>query len=449
MVFGLSKSGIAAAGALLDENAKVFLYDESENAFLSVKVDELIKRGAKPVLNRTLSEMLPLYDVLVLSPGIPVNHELAVLTKKAGKRVIGEIELGYLLTKSPIVAVTGTNGKTTTVSIIDKILETAEIKHELCGNVGIPFTSKIKKLSSYDVLCVAEISSFQLETINLFCPHISCILNITPDHLERHYTMQNYVYLKSRITFNQRESEFAVLNADDKNILSFSDKIRAKKIWFSSEKRVDGAYLKNGKIYYFDDMITEETRIALIGKHNLENVLAAICCAKILGADNSAIEEVLCSYKGERHRIEFVGHISGRDFYDDSKATNTYSAISAIRTIKKPTILILGGKEKGEEYGELFGEIKKSSVKSVVLTGDSMEHMQKSAIGCGFYDVYPEKDFYKAIALAEYLSDDGDVILLSPACSSFDCFKNYSERGEAFIKAVKDYNGGGKNEENR
>ena len=161
MVFGLSKSGIAAAGALLDENAKVLIYDESENAFSSAKVDELIKRGAKPVLNRTFSEMLPLYDVLVLSPGIPVNHELAVLSKKAGKRVIGEIELGYLLTKSPIVAVTGTNGKTTTVSIIDKILETAEIKHELCGNVGIPFTSKIKKLSSYDVLCVAEISSFQ------------------------------------------------------------------------------------------------------------------------------------------------------------------------------------------------------------------------------------------------------------------------------------------------
>lgn len=450
LVFGLSKSGISAANALLDLGAKTYIYDESERPYESARVNELVSRGAKPVFNGDINEIVTLYDVLVISPGIPVNHELAVLTKKSGKRVIGEVELGFLLIKSPVVAVTGTNGKTTTVSLIDKILEAAKIERELVGNVGTPITEKVDKLNSFEKVCVAEISSFQLETINLFCPHVSCVLNITPDHLERHYTMQNYVYLKSRITVNQRESECAVLNAEDINVISFADKIRAKKIWFSTEKRVDGAYLKNGIIYYFDEKIIHADETLLKGKHNIENILAAICCVKLFGVKNEDIANVLRSYKGERHRIEYVESVNGKDFYDDSKATNTSSTLSAIRTVTKPSVLILGGKEKGEDYSELFKNISASAVKKVVLTGESLENMLNSAVKNGFYRVYPEKDFYKAFALAEYLCGRGEAVILSPACSSFDCFKSYAERGDAFIGEVKrlednEKNGLGKN----
>lgn len=438
LIFGMSKSGYSATQCLLNLGAKCFIFDEDEKKEYSKDLTFLIEKGAIKISIQNVYETLEKCDVLVISPGIAINHEVCIYAKKINKRIIGELELGSLLIKSPMIAVTGTNGKTTTVSMISKILEYANVNHSLVGNIGVPLTSKIDELQSFDNYAVTEISSFQLETIHSICPHIACILNITPDHLERHYTMENYIYLKGRLLKNMRESEYAILNADDVTVADFANNLRSKVLWFSKAKKLDAYYLE-GNIYFREELIINEDDLSVKGEHNVYNVLASVCVAKILGIDNETIARALKEFKGAKHRIEYLGEINNKGFYNDSKGTNTGSTISAIKTMDKPTVLILGGKEKGESYEELFTYIKTSNVKKVVLCGESTLNMLKTAIYCGFTNICVEKDFRQAILLAEFLCKDGENVLLSPACSSFDSFTSYAERGEFFCKVVKEF----------
>ena len=434
-ILGVSKSGYSACEYLLNKNAECYIFEELKSAKIEQAINTLTSLGAKIVQTENYEQTLSQIDVLIISPGVPINHPVAVKAKELGKRIIGELEFAFSQFVPTIIGVTGTNGKTTTVNLIDSILNESSIKSRLVGNVGVPVTSKLNESTKEDIF-VTEVSSFQLESVNAFCPHISCILNISPDHLERHYTMDNYVFLKKRIFKNQRESEFCVLNYDDILIRGFFPEIRAKVIWVSLTEQVEGAYRLGGKIYYKNEFILNEDQLKLKGEHNLCDTLFAIACAKLLECPNERIVNALVNFKGIKHRMEFIGCKDNVNYFNDSKATNTASTINALQTLKEPTILILGGSEKGEKYIQLFENIKKSAVKSVILTGASRFNMLDDAGKCGFYEITLTKKFEDAVRIAKVMANAGENVLLSPACASFDEFSGYEERGEKFIELL-------------
>ena len=437
LILGASKSGRWATKYLLSKNATCYVYEELKSPKIDETIKELQELGANVVTRNQLETLLAEIDVVIISPGVPINHEIAVKAKAMGKRIIGELEFGFGQFTPPIIAVTGTNGKTTTVSLIDSILKKAGIKSELVGNVGVPITSKLCDIDR-DTVCVAEVSSFQLESVNALCPHVACVLNIAPDHLERHYSMENYIYLKKRLLKNQRESEYSVLNFDDATVKSFFSETRGKVIWVSTKEKVDGAYRENGKLCFKGEYIVDENELRLKGMHNICDTLFAIATAKVLGVDNQSISTALKSFNGIRHRVEFVCEKHGVKYYNDSKATNTASTMVALDSVLEPTVLILGGSEKGESYKALFEKIKVSSVKHVILTGASRYNMLSVASDLGITDVTVTQDFFFAIKIAKLIAHGGDSVLLSPACASFDQFGSYEERGDAFIRAVEE-----------
>ncbi|MBR2614343.1 MAG: UDP-N-acetylmuramoyl-L-alanine--D-glutamate ligase [Clostridia bacterium] len=435
LVFGISKSGYSVAKLLLKRNATCYLYEEVFIDRVNVAIKELESLGAKLISKENIDKVLEEIDVLILSPGVPINHDLSVKAKGLGKRIIGEFEFGSSLLKNPFIAITGTNGKTTTCYLLKNILEKEE-KVRLLGNVGTPITSCVDEISSDEIL-ITEISSFQLETTYAFMPHIMCVLNVTPDHLERHYTMDNYIFLKRKLLKNAKESEYAVLNYDDEIVSSFEENLLAKKVWFSLNQKVDGAYLLDNKIFYFDEYIIDVDKIPIKGNHNIQNVLASICMAKIMGISSENIVNGLVGFKGVKHRIEEVATINDITFYNDSKATNTASTISAIKSLEGPIVLILGGREKGEKYDKLFKEIKNSFVTNVVLTGESRFNMFSSATAEGYMNLTITENFDNAVRIAYMLAKPNEKVLLSPGCASFDSFENYEARGERFCELVE------------
>ena len=436
LLLGVSKSGFSAASHILDKGGKCYLYEELSDPKITEGINALISRGAVNVTNG-VDSILPIIDAVVISPGIPINHEIAVKAKRLGIRIIGEFSLGYFECTPTFIAVTGTNGKTTTVNLIANIFKAAYDDVRLVGNVGVPITKCLNDITSNTVF-VAEVSSFQLESVDYFCPHIACVLNVSPDHLERHYTMENYVFLKKRILSNLTQTEYAVLNYDDETVRMFADCIKAKTIWISASEKVDGAYLEEGKLFYKDEFIIKESDIPIAGLHNVYNTLFSIACAKISGIENDKIVLGIKSFKGVRHRLELVAESGGVKYYDDSKATNTASTLSAIKNMKSETVLILGGSEKGENYDKLFETIKNSLIKHVVLTGASKFNMLKSASACNYSDITITFDFKNAVKIASLMANNGDCVLLSPACASFDSFSNYEERGEVFAETIRE-----------
>ena len=435
LIIGASKSGFAVAKYLIERGADCRIYEELKSSKAESALTKLKELGVQNLPREQVEEYLLTADVLVLSPGVPINHELAIKAKQMGKRIMGELEFAYENMLPTIVSVTGTNGKTTTVTLIDIILEKAGINKNLVGNVGVPMTSKIN--DSFDAVNVVEVSSFQLESITDFKPHISCVLNISPDHLERHYTMDNYIFLKKRIFKNQRESEYCVLNFDDQTVKGFFAEIKAKVVWVSIKNKVDGAYESEGKIFYKDEFIMDTKDLKVFGEHNVYNVLFAVACAKLLGVSNQVIACALSEFSGVKHRIELIASHKNVDYFNDSKATNTASTISAISALTKPTILILGGSEKGESYDTLFEKIKSSFIKHVILTGNSKYNMLDCASKHNLTELTVTEDFAFAIKFAKMLAMEGDAILLSPACASYDKFSGYEERGDEFVKIVK------------
>lgn len=436
LILGVSKSGYYAAKHILSRGGTCFIYEELSGEKIENSLSELAGLGAK-IAKENVYDVLKESDVLVVSPGIPINHELCVEAKKEGKRIVGELEFGFLQYSPLTVAVTGTNGKTTTVNMIANIFNQANVKNRLVGNVGIP-VSKVLDETDKDTTMIAEISSFQLETVNAFCPHVACVLNITPDHLERHYSMENYVFLKKRLLARQTKSEYAVLNYDDEIVREFSHQIKSNIVWVSVKEKTDGAYFYGGGLYYKDKLIVSENDLPVRGIHNVYNALFSIAASGICGVSTENIAKGLISFKGAKHRLELVCERNGVKFFDDSKSTNTASAITAIESMISPTVLILGGSEKGEDYQKLFECIKRSGVKHVILTGASKFNMLSAAESVDYNNLTVTESFNYAVKIANIVAENGDCVLLSPACASFDCFKNYEERGDEFCRIVKE-----------
>lgn len=435
LVLGVSKSGYSVAKYVLNNHGKCYLFEENDSEKVVNALNELTSQGGIFVKGDDVENILSDVDVVVISPGVPINHSVAVRAKQLGIRIIGELEFGYLTLQPTTVAVTGTNGKTTTVKLIENILSKTQMSFQTVGNVGTPLTSVVDQVSKNDVL-VCEVSSFQLESISSFCPHISCVLNIAPDHLERHYSMENYIFLKKRIMQNQKSSEYAVLNYDDETVKTFASDCNANIVWVSSKQVVEGAYKSGESLYYFNEKIIDVNELPVAGVHNEYNTLFAIAVCKLLGVSDEEIYSGIKSFHGVPNRIELIAEKGGIKYYNDSKATNTASTVSALDTMTAPTVLILGGSEKGESYDALFEKVKESYVIHTVLTGDARFNLLKSAEKIGINEITVVKGFEDAVKVAKKLCVEGGNVLLSPACASFDNFRNYEERGDEFKRIV-------------
>ncbi len=438
LILGVSKSGAQAAKYLLGNGAAAcYFYEEKSSEKIAAVKAELFSLGGIEAAKENIDAVLNNIDVVIISPGVPINHPVSVKAKSLGKRIIGELEFGYLQFIPTFIAVTGTNGKTTTVSLITAILNEAGLNGEAVGNIGVPLTAKVNG-EKYDETptFVAEVSSFQLESVSAFCPHVSCVLNIAPDHLERHYSMENYIFLKKRIFANQKESEFCALNYDDETVKSFYPDVKAKVIWVSCAEEVDGAYLKDGALCYKGEPVMRASEIPIDGEHNIYNALFAVAVGRIMGISAEVIARAIREFKGVPFRNQLVAEKNGVKFVNDSKSTNTASAITAIAAAKVPTVLILGGSEKGEDYGKLFERIKNSAVKHTVLTGSSRRNMLAAADSAGYFDVTVCSDFDFAVRVAAMMAKPNEEVLLSPACASFDVFSGFEERGERFNKII-------------
>lgn len=434
LVAGLQKSGLSSAKLLLERGAKVYIYDKRKSEEVVKNIDKLQLLGC--VVVDDYKSAVDYIDVLVISPGVPIDSDICITYKKAGKRIIGELELGFLEIKAPLIAVTGTNGKTTVSTLIHKVLKDSGLSASLSGNVGTPITSVVDKINKSE-LSVVEVSSYQLETTYLFTPHVSVVLNITPDHLERHYSMENYALVKSKIVIPLKESEFAILNYDDDRVKEFSNITKAKVLWFSVKEEVDGGYLKEESLYFKGEKIIEIDKLLIKEPHNIQNVLATVCALKAVGVETKEIVKSLTNFKGVKHRFETVCEKDGITFINDSKSTNPDSTIKALSSLKTPAVLIVGGSDKHLDYTELFERIKNSSkITRTVITGQSADGMLSSAINVGLDKVSVVKGFDEAVKTAFKLCSKGEAVLLSPATASFDEFKDFEERGERFVKVV-------------
>ena len=440
LIVGMAKSGVSACELLLSFGAQCWVYDKNLDERTEKNIQKCLSLGANCVNNENIEDVISLVDIVVLSPGVPIDNEVPIIARRLRKSIIGELELGSYFTRGAVTAITGTNGKTTTCSMIDYILKNAGCKSNLAGNVGVPLT-KVCNDSDWSDITVLEVSSFQLETIAHFTPHIACILNISPDHLSRHYNMDNYVYLKSRILKNLRESEFAVLNADDPIVNDFSINTRAKCIYFSMAKEVEGAYLINGEIYWKGERLCAMDSLSLTQGHNVQNALASICVCKILGVENNLIVNGLCSFKGVKHRLQEFATYNGVRYINDSKATNPASTISAVNSIKEDFVLLLGGRAKQGGYEELFECLKGlEHCKELIIYGECAQMLYEIAKEYQIKRISLTHDFEKAVRLAASVKCV-NCVLLSPACASYDEFNCFEERGDKFIQLISELNG--------
>ena len=434
-VLGLSKSGKAAAEYLLSRGATVYVYDDNASERMEQIVLALSAKGAKRVKAEELSRMPDLCDALVLSPGIPIDHPIAVAFKRNGRAVIGETELAARYMRCSVFAVTGTNGKTTTVSMLREVLKKGGYTAEACGNIGTPMVEFCQM--SEEGIAVAEISSFQLETLQSLCPHIAIVLNITEDHLNRHYNMENYIFLKAKLLKNMSETEFAILNYDDPIVRGFAEKTKAKVLYFSVKDRVRGAYYEGGNLYCGKEKIMSAEQLSMGGLHNIQNALAVIIAAKLAGVKTEDIVATLSEFKGIRHRIERIAEVNGVEYVDDSKGTNVDATLKAVAAMKKDTVLLLGGKNKGYDYNKLFAELKSAKVVHAVLYGENRFALLKAAREEEFDDItLCGGGFLFAVKIAALKAERGQTVLLSPASASFDEFGSYEERGEKFAEIV-------------
>lgn len=442
LVAGLSSSGESATEFLIKRGATVYIYDDVVSDLVQKVSERLQLLGAVLVTQETYAEIIRLCDVLVLSPGIPIDNPLPVAFHKMGKLIIGEEGIAFDYLRATSIAVTGTNGKTTTVSMIDAVLRQAEHKSVTCGNIGNPTIREVENLS-FDDYAVVEISSFQLEASTNIRPHVAVITNITEDHLNRHYNMENYIFLKSRLIKNLRENEYAVLNYDDHIVASLATQTKAKVVWVSTKSRTNGAYLDQNMLCYNGESIMGVDNLSLGGIHNIYNALCAIAVAKILSIPNDKIIEGLQNFRGVKHRVEPVDTVNGVSYINDSKGTNIDATMKAIDSITTPCVLLLGGKDKGYRYQSLFEYIVQKNVAHVVLYGENRYQLMESAIASNFFKFSICNDLHTAVKLSSMIAQKGQTVLLSPASASFDAFRNYEERGERFVSYVNEL----KNEE--
>lgn len=443
LVAGCGKSGISAAKLLLKMGGEVVLYDGNE------KLDpEKIRKNFEEddkltiVLGPLSRTDLVGVELSIISPGIPLDAPFVPVLDDAKIPIWSEIQLAYHVSKGKLVAITGTNGKTTTTALTGAIMKTYFDEVFVVGNIGIPYTETALETTEKSVT-VAEVSSFQLETIMDFHPNVSAILNITPDHLNRHGTMENYIAVKERITENQTEKDCVVLNYDDPVLREFGEKEDRKPsvFWFSSTQKLkSGMYLDGDLIMYAHDGKIEEIvnvhDLQLLGKHNYENVMAAVAMAIRIGVPMDLIRKAVKSFKAVEHRIEFVLERAGVRYYNDSKGTNPDAAIKGIQAMNRPTLLIGGGYDKQSTYEEWIQAFD-GKVRFLVLIGDTKEKIAKAARSVGFNDIIMADNLKEAVQICHDKANAGDAVLLSPACASWDQFKSYEQRGELFKEYVR------------
>lgn len=442
VVVGTGVSGMGAVKLLSETSADITLYDGNDKA----DRDEILKKipddcDLRLIIGEMPDEVVKETDLLVISPGVPIDSDIVKLFEKDNVPVWGEIELAYNFEKGTVFAITGTNGKTTTTTLVGEIMKKYNNQTFVVGNIGNSYTSEVLKTTK-DSYTVAEISSFQLETIREFAPKGSAILNITPDHLNRHYTMENYAAVKESITKNQwkvREDDYCVLNYDDKVLREFGKTIKNPVYFSRKEKPSKGAYLDGRIIRYFDGKDDYEVMsvddMHLFGNHNYENVMAAIAMTIEAGVPLNIIINVIKDFMGVEHRIEYVRDKNGVRYYNDSKGTNPDSSIKAFEAMSRPTILIAGGYDKHSEFDE-FIEAFDNKVKLMVLLGQTADKIEETAVRHGFTNIIKTDSLEKAVKICAENAVSGDVVLLSPACASWGMFKNYEERGKLFKEYV-------------
>ena len=444
LVIGAARSGVAVTELLLDLGEGVVLTDTREASIILKEFPQILEYEKRPCFESIFGiqpspEILKAIDEIIVSPGVPLIIPIIKAAYEQGIPVIGEVEAAYRLTKTPFIAVTGTNGKTTTTTLLGEIFKASGRGTYVVGNIGDPITNYIAESKEADVF-VTEISSFQLETIQAFRPRAAAILNLTPDHLDRHLTMENYVQAKGRIFENQTNDDLLVLNADDQLVCQLGEQAVSKKAYFSYLKPLDyGAWCLDGKLYINNgkEVITvcREDELGIIGLHNTMNALAALTLAYFSGVTIDVIVTVLKEFKGVEHRLEWVGCFSGVTYINDSKGTNTNATITALNAVDTPIILLAGGYDKKEDYSELM-ELVAKRVKRLIVLGVTANDIITAATAKGFTNITKVDNYEEAVAAAKAEAVDGDTVLLSPACASWDMFDNYEIRGRIFKELV-------------
>lgn len=442
LVCGMARSGIAAAKLLNRLGARVTLQDMKKREEISADVLALEGEGIVLYTGANPDEIACAQDLIVLSPGIPCDLPFIAAAEAAGIAVISEVELAYSLTPCPITAITGTNGKTTTTTLTGEIMKTAYSGTAVVGNIGVPYSEEVERLTEKDWV-VAEISSFQMEKAKEFHPHISAVLNITPDHLNRHKTMDVYIAMKERVFAKQTAEDFCILNHGDAACRKMADKTAAKVFFFdSSETLAEGIYLDGDAIEVrwgaINETLIHVDELQILGVHNYENVMAAAAMGICAGIALDTIRAVLKGFAGVAHRIEYVATVDGVDYYNDSKGTNVDASIRAVLAMKKPIVLIGGGYDKGSSFDE-WTKLFPGRVKHLVLIGVTAPKVRASAEKFGFTAISDCETFEEAVDLCREKAEDGDCVLLSPACASWGMFDNYEQRGDMFKEQVRGY----------
>jgi UDP-N-acetylmuramoylalanine--D-glutamate ligase len=440
MVVGLARTGLACALFSAAYGAHVTATDDRTESELGETATRLREAGVKLEAGGIREGSFLEQDLIVLSPGVPANIPALAAARKKGIAIWSEIELAWRYLRGKLVAITGSNGKTTTTSLVGHILRTSNIPTHVGGNIGTPLLSFVERSSDTDVT-VAEVSSFQLETVDAFRPEIGVMLNLTPDHLDRHATFEDYAAAKMRMFENQLERDWAVLNADDPEVTKRTP-AKPKLCWFSRQKRVAvGAFLLNDNIMFrnegFEVELAKRSQIPLRGEHNLENVLAACAASYLAGATPAAIAKGVKTFQAVEHRLEFVAEIGGVEFFNDSKATNVDAAVKALEAFPSGLRVILGGKDKGSPYTPLVPLLKERA-RQVLLIGAAAPKIADDLAELGTVVPIERADtLERAVHLAYRSAEAGDTVLLAPACSSFDQFENYEHRGRTFKQVVQ------------
>ncbi|MFQ7287548.1 MAG: UDP-N-acetylmuramoyl-L-alanine--D-glutamate ligase [Lacrimispora saccharolytica] len=445
LVFGAGKSGIGAAGLLLHEQAKVILYDGNAKQDPE-EIRRKLNAGAdvEIILGELSGEVLDRLELVVLSPGVPADLPVVLKMKEKEIPVWGEVELAYRVGKGEVLAITGTNGKTTTTSLLGEIMKAYREDVQVVGNIGTAYTS-VALDTTEDTVTVAEISSFQLETIEKFHPKASAITNITEDHLNRHHTMEEYIRVKERITENQTMEDVCVLNYEDEVLRAFGEKLigeqKVQVLFFSSLRALqDGIYCQDGTIWLAEngerEPVVHTDELKILGQHNYENVMTAVGMAYYAGVPMDVIRKAVCAFQGVEHRIEYVCEKNGVVYYNDSKGTNPDAAIKGIQAMNRPTLLIGGGFDKQSTY-ESWIRAFDGKVKYLVLIGETREKIAETARREGFHEILMAENLEEAVKICADKAEPGDAVLLSPACASWDQFDSYEQRGDLFKEYVR------------
>ena len=442
LVVGMGKSGKAAVKVLADAGAKVCVQDSASEEKIDADFLGYLKDIKAETYFGIVPEDMSTFDMVVMSPGVPTKLDFINEARSAGAEIIGELELAYRIGRASFAAITGTNGKTTTTTLVGEIFKAAGINSAVVGNIGNPVVTEAENTTDDDWL-VAEVSSFQLETTEYFRPKVSAILNLTPDHLNRHGTMEAYGAAKARVAANQDESDYLVINVDDDKAFALSKDTKATLIPFSRQKSLDkGAFLDGEKIVVKDlsgaeHYICDRGDLRIIGDHNVENVLAASAICYFAGISPEVISAAVKEFPGVEHRIEYCGSLNDVDYYNDSKGTNSDAAIIALKALKNGIVLIAGGDGKAQDFTE-FAEHLKGSVEALVLLGRDAPIIEEAARKAGFTNIYNCKDMEECVRKSAELAKPGDKVLLSPACASWDMYPNFEQRGRHFKQCVKE-----------